>query len=169
MFNKICSILVLSLLISGAALASQEARPSPDQILKQRVRAAKQAIRSIDSPTLKQWIEDDDQQFLLLDVREPGEVTAGQIEADESMAIPRGLVEMQFIRKVKDLDKAVVIYCLAGTRGALAAQALTEMGYTNIYNLEGGLLEWIAAGHPVNNFFGEFELKNFDSNFKKKG
>ncbi len=119
--------------------------------------------------TLKNWITDEGTEFLLLDVREPGEISAGKIEADDYLAIPRGLIEMQFIRKVKDLNKPVVIYCLKGSRGALATQALGELGYKNVYNLQGGLLSWIAEGHPVSNFSGEFQLDNFDSNFDKKG
>lgn len=149
--------------IATGAFADEQL--TPEQILKNRIAQANANINSIDSITLKKWIDNGEKDFILLDVREPGEITAGKIEADESMAIPRGLVEMQFIRKVKDLNSPVVIYCLKGSRGALAADTLKSMGYTNVYNLTGGLLGWITAGHPVSNFFGEFELENFDSNF----
>ena len=142
---------------------------TPGQLLKNKISSAKANIQSIDVSTLNNWIVEDEKEFLLLDVREPGEVSAGKIEAEEYLAIPRGLVEMQFIRKVTDLDQPVVVYCLKGSRGALATQALKELGYTNVYNLQGGLLSWIAEGYPVSNFFGEFELDNFESNFEKKG
>lgn len=157
--------LCLVFIATGAFAAEQL---TPEQILKNRIAEANANINSIDSITLKKWIDDGEKNFLLLDVREPGEISAGKIETDESMAIPRGLVEMQFIRKVKDLNSPVVIYCLKGSRGALAADTLKSMGYTNVYNLTGGLLGWIADGHPVSNFFGEFELENFDSNFDQK-
>lgn len=120
---------------------------TPDQILKNKISTAKASIQSIDSLTLKNWIIEEGKEFLLLDVREPGEISAGKIEADDYLAIPRGLVEMQFIRKVKDLSKPVVVYCLKGSRGALATQALGELRYKNVYNLQGGLLSWIAEGH----------------------
>jgi rhodanese-related sulfurtransferase len=159
------SFLFLAFIATGALAAEQLA---PDQILKNRIAQANANINSIDSVTLKKWIDDGDKDFLLLDVREPDEISAGKIVADESMAIPRGLVEMQFIRKVKDLNSPVVVYCLKGSRGALTADTLKSMGYSNVYNLKGGLLGWIADGHPVSNFFGEFKLENFDSNFDRK-
>lgn len=166
MLQKIMIAVLFGFLTVTGAVAAET--PAPGDILKQRIATAKSKIQSIDSAGLRKWIDDGEKEFILLDVREPGEVSAGKIEADDYMSIPRGLVEMQFIRKVKDLDKPVVIYCLKGSRGALAAEALTDMGYKNIYNLQGGLLAWIAAGHPVSNFFGEFELGNFDSNFDTK-
>lgn len=167
MIKKTLLVWLLCMIFTSSGTAAE--MQTPDQILKSKISAANASIQSIDSMTLKNWLIEDEKEFVLLDVREPGEVSAGKIEADDYLAIPRGLVEMQFIRKVKDLDKPVVVYCLKGSRGALATQALKELGYKNVYNLQGGLLSWIAGGHPVSNFFGEFELNNFDSNFTKKG
>lgn len=167
MIKKTIFTCLLCFMFTGIGVSGEAI--TPEQLLKNKISAAKANIQSIDVLTLKNWIVKDEKEFLLLDVREPGEITAGKIEADDYLAIPRGLVEMQFIRKVTDLDRPVVVYCLKGSRGALATQALKELGYTNVYNLQGGLLSWIAEGHPVSNFFGEFELDNFDSNFDKKG
>lgn len=151
------------LLLYSPAIASIDVDLS--EKLKQRVSAANQKIKTIESSELKKWIDEDDKEFILLDVREVNEIAAGKIEAENYMSIPRGLVEMQFIRKVEETDKTVVVYCLKGSRGALAAEALTDLGYSNIYNLKGGILEWIDAGYTLSNFLGEFELQNFESNF----
>lgn len=167
MVKKVLFVLLISLATATVSIGS-DTSPTPGQRLQERIKAANGRIKSIDNMTLRQWIDGDQQDFVLLDVREPGEVSAGKIEADDTMSIPRGLVEMQFIKKISDLDKPVVIYCLKGSRGALTAEALTDLGYTNIYNLKGGLLGWIEGGHPVSNFFGEFEMQNFDSNFSDK-
>ena len=166
MVKKIVFALLVSLASATMSIGADSA--TPGQRLQERIKAANAKIKTIDNQTLRIWIESSEQEFVLLDVREPGEVSAGQIEADDTMSIPRGLVEMQFTKKVTDLETPVVIYCLQGSRGALAAEALTDLGYTNIYNLQGGLLAWIEGGHPVSNFFGEFEMKNFESNFPKK-
>ena len=166
MVQKIVFALLVSLASATMSIGADSA--TPGQRLQERIKAANAKIKTIDNQTLRIWIESSEQEFVLLDVREPGEVSAGQIEADDTMSIPRGLVEMQFTKKVTDLETPVVIYCLQGSRGALAAEALTDLGYTNIYNLQGGLLAWIEGGHQVSNFFGEFEMKNFESNFPKK-
>lgn len=161
--KKLVLAIVACLLVSSPSMATTEVDLS--EKLKQRVSAANQKIMTIESSELKKWINEEDKEFILLDVREANEIAAGKIEADNYMSIPRGLVEMQFIRKVKETDKTVVVYCLKGSRGALAAEALTDLGYTDIYNLKGGVLEWIDAGYTVSNFLGEFELQNFESNF----
>ncbi|WP_136796505.1 MULTISPECIES: rhodanese-like domain-containing protein [Desulfosediminicola] len=168
MMKKMLCACTLGLMIATSATAVfASEQPTPAELIKSRIAEAKSQIKSVDSATLKTWIDTGEKEFVLLDVREPGEVTAGQIEADETLAIPRGMVEFQFARKVADLEKDVVVYCLKGSRGALATEALQNLGYKNVHNLEGGLLAWINAGHSVSNFFGEFQMSNFDSNFAK--
>lgn len=164
MLRSLCMAIAVSLALSGTAFA--EKAKTPGELFKMQVMEINKTINSLDSATLMKWL-DDDKEFILLDVRETKEVSAAKIDADNYMAIPRGVLEMQFIRKIKELDKPVVVYCLKGSRGALATQALTQLGYTNIHNLKGGFLAWIEAGYPVTNFLGEFELKNFDSNFSQ--
>jgi len=157
---------ILCMLVASTSYAVET--NSSAQILKNKIAAAQESIQTIDSNTLRNWIDESDKDFVVLDVREPGEVNAGKIEADDYLSIPRGLIEFQVPKKVKDLNKPVVVYCLKGTRGALAAQSLKELGYTHVYNLQGGVLGWIEQGYPVSNIFGEFEVDNFDSNFTKK-
>lgn len=167
MKKAIITLLLGASLVATGAVASEPM--TPELMVKKRVADAKSKITSIDHTTLRKWIDDGEKEFVLLDVREPGEVNAGKIDADEALAVPRGLVEFQFPKKVKELDKPVVIYCLKGSRGALVAETLANIGYTNVYNLDGGIHGWINEGHPVSNFFGEFEVSNFDSNFDTKG
>lgn len=166
MLKKAILASILSMFVATTSFATET--NDPILVLKNKIAAAKQNIQTIDSKTLRSWLDADEKEFVLLDVREPGEVNAGKIEADDYLSIPRGLVEFQFTKKVKDLNKPVVVYCLKGARGVLVTQTLKELGYTQVYNLDGGVLAWIEKGHPVSNFFGEFEVDNFDSNFPKK-
>lgn len=163
MKRAIITLLLSASLVATGAMASDQT--TPELMVKQRVADAKSKITSIDHKTLRKWIDEGEKEFVLLDVREPGEISAGKIEADETLEVPRGLVEFVLPKKVKELDMPVVIYCLKGARGALVAEALADIGYTNVYNLDGGIHGWINEGHPVSNFFGVFEVNNFDSNF----
>lgn len=163
MLKKImCASVTGLLLTAGVSFADHL---DSAQILKEQMAKAKAKIQTMDTKTLRNWIDGSEKDFILLDIREPNEVSAAKIDADEAMTIPRGLVEFVFTKKVKDHNKPVVVYCKAGSRGALTAAALKDLGYKNVYNLDGGILKWINEGHPVNNFFGEFEVSNFDSNF----
>ena len=43
-----------------------------------------------------------------------------------------------------DKDTVIIVYCASGVRSANAANALIDLGYTNVYNLDGGLINWGA-------------------------
>ena len=92
---------------------------------------------------------------ILLDVRTPGEFgerhLAGALNIDYNGA--------DFDARIEKLDKAqpVYVYCLSGGRSAAAAQTLTEMGFTKVYEMKGGISRWIAENHPV-------EAENYNPN-----
>jgi molybdopterin/thiamine biosynthesis adenylyltransferase/rhodanese-related sulfurtransferase len=77
---------------------------------------------------------------VLIDVREPDETGAGVIEG--SLLIPRGTLEYSVERMVPDKTASVVVYCAAGHRSLLAAQALQELGYGDVASLAGGFERW---------------------------
>jgi adenylyltransferase/sulfurtransferase len=78
--------------------------------------------------------------LVLLDVREPHELDICKLPYTHH--IPLG--ELQF--KFSDLDalksKETVVYCRSGNRSQRAAMFLEDLGFTNVHNLEGGVLAW---------------------------
>ena len=50
---------------------------------------------------------------------------------------------------VPDKDAPLVLYCGGGGRSALAADALQQMGYSNVRSMAGGFRAWKAAGLPT--------------------
>lgn len=48
-----------------------------------------------------------------------------------------------------DKDTEILLYCRSGNMTVDAAEALTAAGYTNLYDLEGGMKAWEAAGRPL--------------------
>ncbi|ABG59886.1 rhodanese-like domain-containing protein [Cytophaga hutchinsonii] len=74
----------------------------------------------------------------LIDVREPAEFESAQIGGE---LIPLGTIP-QNVDKISK-DKQVIIHCRSGKRSANAIMFLeSNHGYTNLYNLEGGILAW---------------------------
>lgn len=102
-----------------------------------------------------------DEHTILLDVREPEEFASGFIPAYINIAIPRGKLEFMAIEnvaKVYGQNAKIVTYCLKGPRGSLAAYQLKKLGFTNVSNLKGGILEWIKNKKTIKNYMGEFAL-----------
>jgi rhodanese-related sulfurtransferase len=46
-------------------------------------------------------------------------------------------------------ERRVIVYCAAGSRSALAARTLQELGYGNVAHLDGGISAWVGEGRPV--------------------
>lgn len=49
----------------------------------------------------------------------------------------------------EDRNAMIVLYCRSGRMSALASEALIQQGYTNIWNLDGGMVKWEQAGYPI--------------------
>lgn len=54
-------------------------------------------------------------------------------------------------------DEKIVVYCAIGYRSEKVAKRLMENGFTNVYNLYGGIFEWVNQGNVVCNNDGETE------------
>ena len=80
----------------------------------------------------------------MIDVREQDEYSQGFIPG--SQWIPRGFLELRIEDAVPERDTPVVIYCAGGTRSALAAKSLKELGYSNVSSMAGGFAAWKRNG-----------------------
>lgn len=80
------------------------------------------------------------QQIQLIDVRTPEEFLENSIEGAQNIDISSN----DFEQKVAQLDqnKPIYVYCRKGSRSQKAAQKLEDLGFTEIYDLKGGILEW---------------------------
>jgi molybdopterin/thiamine biosynthesis adenylyltransferase/rhodanese-related sulfurtransferase len=83
----------------------------------------------------------------IIDVRELDEYNDGYIPG--ALHIPRGKLELRIEDAVPRRDTSVVLYCAGGTRSALAARSLSELGYTCVRSLAGGFSAWKGAGGSV--------------------
>jgi len=82
---------------------------------------------------------------VLVDVRERDEYEQGYIPTAEW--IPRGFLELKIEDLVPDREREVIIYCAGGTRSALGARSLSELGYTRVSSMAGGFRAWKNAGY----------------------
>jgi rhodanese-related sulfurtransferase len=81
-----------------------------------------------------------DNDVQLVDVRTQEEFGVSHLKDAQNICVTND----DFQEKVKTLDKnkPIYVYCKKGGRSAQAAQILTEMGFTKVYDLEGGITNW---------------------------
>ncbi len=79
----------------------------------------------------------------LVDVREPHEHAEFNIGGT---LLPLGKVQTMQIDDIEDLrNEEVIVYCRSGMRSAQATMILQQLGFTNVLNLEGGMVGWQDA------------------------
>ena len=83
----------------------------------------------------------------LIDVREQSEWAAGHVAGAEYVG--KGVIERDIEARVPDKNAEIILYCGGGYRSVLAADALQQMGYTNVTSMAGGWREWQASGAPT--------------------
>ena len=75
-------------------------------------------------------------QWIVIDVRTGQEFASGYIYG--AINIPVDNISSIEYEK----DSVIILYCASGMRSSNAAETLVDLGYNNIYNLDGGLINW---------------------------
>lgn len=115
------------------------------------VTAAKAKIENLTPAQVAEEMES--REILLVDVREPTE-TAQEIIGGALQA-PRGMLEFYADPSTPyhldefQKDRRIVLYCSAGSRSALAARTLQELGYDDVAHLDGGITGWKESGRDT--------------------
>ena len=82
----------------------------------------------------------DDQEVIILDVREKDEYDSGHIPG--AVLLPVGTIDEDTAAEViPEKDSTVLVYCRSGNRSKTASSTLVKLGYTNIYEF-GGINTW---------------------------
>src|SRR4030088_2295169 len=93
---------------------------------------------------LKQRLDRGDD-LKIVDVREPNEYQINRIPG--SVLIPLGDVPKRYSEL--DPDDLIVVHCKMGSRSAKAADFLRSVGFKNVLNLKGGVLDWVDKVDPT--------------------
>lgn len=84
---------------------------------------------------------------IFIDVREDDELVEVSYQIEGLLHIPLGEIETQLSNIPR--DKTVIVACRSGARSAKAYRILKKNGYTNVCNMNGGIIAWEEAGLPV--------------------
>lgn len=126
MKSKFLSLVLLSFLFLSCQGQSSKAIQTVD------VKSYAEKLKTTENPQL-------------LDVRTPAEFSTGHIENAKNV----NWNGSDFIAEANKYDKSkpIFVYCKVGGRSAQAADKLVQLGFTEIYNLDGGIMKWDAASN----------------------
>jgi rhodanese-related sulfurtransferase len=88
-----------------------------------------------------------DENTVVIDVREASEFAEGHIEG--ARHIPLAKLEERTFELQDHKQKPVIVTCQSGTRSGAASRKLAALGFTNVYEMKGGLLAWEDQKLPV--------------------
>jgi rhodanese-related sulfurtransferase len=114
-------------------------------------------LNAADSAVIKQVSPDEaeklvaanagDRNFVVLDIRTPGEYRDGHFHG----AVLINYHSSDFRDRLAALDKSrtYFMYCRSGNRSGRALAMMREMGFTRVYELRGGILAWVSSGREL--------------------
>lgn len=102
-------------------------------------------IMEIDASELAQWVNDASQCLRVIDVRQMQEIAMGTVPKAEPLPLHT------LPAKVHELSRGekLVMVCRSGARSAQACMFLQQQGFSNVYNLRGGIMGWVQSGFPA--------------------
>ncbi len=135
------TVVFLCLLLAAGPLLWAEGNDNPSE--------SAAAVKKISAKDAASLIEKnkDNPDFVILDVRTPAEYSDGHIEN----ALNVDVKSESFTENAQKLDteRTYLIHCRSGARSAIAGAQMKELGFVDIYDIEGGFIAWEKQGYPV--------------------
>jgi rhodanese-related sulfurtransferase len=127
------------LLIFTILLVACQSKP----VTGETVSTTNRSYQNITPTELHSMLKNKD--FIFINVHIP---FAGNIP-DTDLSIPYNEVKQNMSQLPKDKSAKIVLYCSSGRMSEIAAEELVSLGYTNVWNLEGGMVDWQQAGFEL--------------------
>jgi len=139
------NLMVLGLLLASCSNAQNQGEKSTSETVEQNSNAPVVGNKDVNVKDFSNLIASGN--GILLDVRTPEEYAEGHLEGCTLMDFNSPAFADEVAKL--DRDKAVYVYCRSGARSGRAADMMTDMGFKEVYNLEGGIVAWQQSGKPV--------------------
>ena len=102
-------------------------------------------IMEIDAPEFARWVNDATHDLRVIDVRQMQEIAMGTVPRAEPLPLHTLPAKVHELSR----EEKLVIVCRSGARSAQACMFLQQQGFSNVYNLRGGIMGWVQSGFPA--------------------
>ena len=102
-------------------------------------------VKDISTQSAKKKLK---KEIIVLDVRTGEEYKSGHIEGAVNYDVLDSTIFLTQIEKL-DKDKTYLVYCRSGKRSADAASIMDQKGFSNVFNMKGGILAWQKKKYKV--------------------
>ena len=136
-------VISVSLAACQAAATSQPAVQPAVEVVGQKVSVEGGSYTDVSVAEMQTMLADKDFTFVNVHIPFEGDI------AGTDVSIPYDQIDQNLGELPADKDAKIVLYCRSGRMSAIAADTLIGLGYTNIWNLSGGMVAWEQAGLPI--------------------
>ena len=130
---------IVSLLLIASLLAGCQSKP----VIGENILVAGGSYKNVTAKELNAILKNKD--FIFINVHIP---FAGNISGTD-LSIPYDQIEQNLAQLPAEKDAKIVLYCSSGRMSQIAAEELVSLGYTNVWNLKGGMVDWKQAGFEL--------------------
>ena len=134
-------LVVIALLLSACESTSTPA--SSIDVVGQQVSVPGGSYTDVSVAELQTMLENKDFTFINVHIPFEGDI------ANTDLSIAYNEIEQNLQQLPGDQDAKLVLYCRSGRMSSIAAETLVKLGYTNLWNLSGGMVAWEQAGLPL--------------------
>ena len=139
------SIAITGVIVVFALAACATTNAPADPSVGTKITVAGGSYTNVTPSQLKEMLAN--KTFPFINVHVPYEGEIAQTDAN----IPYDQIGQNPSQLPADINAMVFVYCRSGNMSATAAETLVRLGYTNVWNLDGGFNAWVQQGFPLIN------------------
>jgi rhodanese-related sulfurtransferase len=139
--SMVIFLFLLALLLS--ACKSTATSTPTEEVVGQQVSVPGGSYTDVSVAELQTMLANKDFTFINIHIPFEGDI------ANTDLSIPYNEIDQNLGQLPADKNAKIVLYCRSGRMSSIAAETLVSLGYTNVWNLDGGMAAWEQAGLPL--------------------
>ena len=138
------NLIFLTFIILILAACKNTATPkSAVEVVGQKISVSDGSYTDVSVAELQTMLANKDFTFVNVHIPFEGDI------ANTDLSIPYVEIGQSLDKLPADKNAKIVLYCRSGRMSSIAAETLVSQGYTNVWNLTGGMVAWEQAGLPI--------------------